>query len=165
MKFSEKASKYEEILFLVFKILLYNVKTKRVISSIFGLLRIYELWKLKKWENKNMILQKIFEHVVSVKNEVGNVIIGSKPKLANKEKIPISLSSMHEANSCTLNVASLLPGWPIFRSSSGHNIYFLGQWALSFSFLVVYSFPSLMVWGRNQVYCACSTARTVHKLV
>ena len=57
-----------------------------------------------------MILEKIFYPVVSVKNEVGNVIIGSKPKLANKEKIPISLSSMHEANSCTLNVASLLPG-------------------------------------------------------
>ena len=43
-----------------------------------------------------MLILKIFRLTVSVKNEVGNVIIGSKPKLANKEKIPISLSSMHE---------------------------------------------------------------------
>ena len=34
----------------------------------------------------------------------------------------------------------------------------------SFSYIVVHSLPSWLVWGRNQVWCACCTAQTAHKL-
>ena len=31
--------------------------------------------------------------------------------------------------------------------------------------LVVHLVPSWLVWGRNQVYCACETAQAAHKLI
>ena len=32
------------------------------------------------------------------------------------------------------------------------------------TYVLVYSFPSLRVWGKNQVYYACFFAQTAHKL-
>ena len=44
-------------------------------------------------------------------------------------------------------------------------IYILGQYALSFSYVVVHLLPSWLVWGRTEVYCACCSAQTALKLV
>ena len=41
-------------------------------------------------------------------------------------------------------------------------VYMLGQLALSFSYVVIHSFPSWLVCGRNQVYCSCCSAQMPH---
>ena len=39
----------------------------------------------------------------------------------------------------------------------------LGQYDLSFSYVVVHLFPSWLVLGRNQVYCACCSVQATYK--
>jgi hypothetical protein len=48
-------------------------------------------------------------------------------------------------------------------------LHILGQQALSFfniihTYVVIHPFPSWLVWGKIQVYCACCAAQMAHKI-
>ena len=77
-------------------------------------------------------------------------------KLASARHSAITMSTELRA-AVTMTASHSIPG----------TVNILGQWALSFSQEVLHSFPSWLVWGRNQVYCACYSARraTASKLV
>ena len=50
--------------------------------------------------------------------------------------------------------------WPMIT------VYILGQKSHSFSYIYSGTFVSLwLVWGKNQVFCACCSTQTVHKVV
>ena len=56
----------------------------------------------------------------------------------------------------------------VWRDRGVFTVYILEQLYISFSYVcivVVHWFPSWLVWGRNQVYCACCSGWNAHKLV
>ena len=54
---------------------------------------------------------------------------------------------------------------PLGRQTPCSTVYILGQQAFSFYYVSVHSVAFWLVCGRNQVYWACCSAQTTHKLV
>ena len=54
-------------------------------------------------------------------------------------------------------------GQSYYESEFDAEILGIKQDLASLIIIVVHSFPSWLDWGRNQVYCACCSAQTVHK--
>ena len=67
---------------------------------------------------------------------------------------------------CNLGPKKYAPSWSLVRKENDDlAVQYKDVHVLAYSYVMVHSLPSWLVCDRNQVYFACYSAQTAHKLV